>query len=200
MTGLKILAGVLFVLFLLAMIRAGGSIEYSAAGVEIQLRVGVIRIHIYPRKEKEDRKKGKKKTAKEESDRPKAGGSLKQLKRYLPLIGQAAGELKRKIRIDSLDLDLIAGGSDAAGTAMLFGYSNMAIGMLWPIFEQNFHVKEHRFRMAADFSAETTTVYAYVTFSARIGQLLCFSVRYGWKFIKLYLKERKNVKSKKEAI
>lgn len=201
MTGLRFLAGIIMVLFLLALLRVGGSVEYSREGLEIKVRLWMIWVQIYPLKKKNKRAGEKSKQEKiERADEKKKGGALKQVKEYLPLAGEAAGELKRKIRIDSLRLDLVAGAADVAGAAMLFGGSNMALGMLWPIFEQNFLVREHRFRTAVDFEAESPTIYVYLAFSARVGQLIGFCVRFGWKFLKLLLKDRKRIKTQKEAI
>lgn len=201
MTGLRFLAGIIMVLFLLALLRVGGSVEYSCEGLEVKVRLWMIWVQIYPLKKKN---KGAGKKSKQEkierADEKEKGGALKQVKEYLPLAGEAAGELKRKIRIDSLRLDLVAGAADVAGAAMLFGGSNMALGMLWPIFEQNFLVREHRFRTAVDFEAESPTIYVYLAFSARVGQLIGFCVRFGWKFLKLLLKDRKRIKTQKEAI
>ena len=120
------------------------------------------------------------------------------MREYLPLICEAAGELKRRIRIDELLLDYtLAGKSDAAAAAMSFGYSNAAAGIILALFEQNFEVKERRVRTAVDFNADDPKIYLYAVVSARLGQLLSFALRFGWKFLMIY---RKTKNPKKEAI
>lgn len=206
MTALKILLGILLILFLLGWIRAGGSAEYSQEGLLVRVRVGAVWIQVFPVKEKTGEKKPKKekkeKTPKEPE--PKKGGRLAMVKELLPMACEAAGELKRRIRIDKLLLDFVSGGSNAANTAMIFGYSNAAVGMLLPLFEHNFNVKERRVRTAMDFTAKEPTVYIYAAFSGRIGQLVNFALRFGWKFLRVYLrnKNRQEVQqnAKKEAI
>ena len=222
MTWLAVAAGVILLLWLLGRIRLGADAEYSDQGLAARLRIGKIYIQLYPAKKKKKRAKkeekkpsskerppeqtgskgGKEpsskssppKTGDEKEKKPK-GGQLGPIRQYLPLVGQAAGELKRKIRIDRLDIDFIAGGDDPVAAAMSFGYSNAAMGMIWPIFAQNFQVKEHRLRTACDFGAPAPTVYLFAALSLRLGQLVSFALRFGWKFLKIYL----NNKTKKEA-
>lgn len=194
MTGLKLLAGVALGLFLLGLIRLGGAAEYSEEGLSVKFRIGQLRFRVFPVREKKEKKapkkKKKKKPQEEKAPKAKRGGPLELVKRYLPLICEAAGELKRKIRIDQLYLDLVIASGSASGTAMAFGYSNMALGMIWPLIEQNFDVRDPRIRTGADFSAQSTWVYINAAFSARLGQLVSFALRFGWKFLRIYLKNQ----------
>ena len=67
-----------------------------------------------------------------------------------------------------------------------FGYANMALGMLLPIFEQNFVVKDHQVRTSVDFSLQSPVIYLSVAISIRIGQLVSFALRLLWCFFRLY--------------
>lgn len=231
MTALKVVLILLLVLFLLGRIRLGGAAEYSADGFRVWARVGALRVKVFPmkplteeeRRAKEEKKAAKKtkqeakkaaKKAKEESQKAKSGqtdepqqqpskvgGTLKLVKQYLPLVGEAAGGLKRRTRVDRLNVDFVAaGGDDPASAAMSFGYSSATYSIIWPIFEQNFTVKEHRFRTAVDFQAKEPLVYIYAAFSARLGQLVSFALILGWKFLKLYQSGKKSAIKQKEAI
>lgn len=203
MTALKVIVVVLLLLFLLGLVRVGGAGEYSAGGVLAWVWVGPFRVRVFPLKEK---KKKKPKKAKEgppkpegtAEEAPKKGGALEQARQYLPLVCEAAGELKRRIRIDRLLLDYMAPGKeDAASAAMNFGLTNAAVGIILSLFEQNFDVKDRRVRTAVDFNAESPTLYVYAAISARLGQLCAFALRFGWKFFKVY---RQTKNPKKEAI
>ena len=205
MTLLKILVGILLLLFLLGRIRVGGEAEYSEKGLLVKARVGVLRLQVFPLKREKKKKKEKKtsgqqeeKAAEKKSEpvpEKKKGGPIELVKRYLPLACEAAGEMKRKIRIDKLYLDLTVASGDAAGTAMAYGYANMALGMLWPMMEQNFEVRDPRLHTSLDFTARSATVYIDAAFSARLGQLVSFGLRFGWKFLHIYLKTRPRTKS-----
>lgn len=212
MTAWKILAGLLIAFFLLGRIRVGGEAEYGEMGLLVQIRAGFLRFQIFPREKKKEteeapspkkKKKpaGEKKATSQETEAApaeKKGGPLELVKRYLPLVCQAAGELKRRIRIDRLYLDLTVASGDAAGTAMAYGYANMAMGMIWPMIEQNFEVKDPRLHTGLDFTARSTAVYLNAAFSARLGQLVSFGLRFGWKGLRIYM--RSHAKSQKEAI
>lgn len=203
MTALKVAAVVVLVLFLLGSIRVGGGGEYSADGAQAWVKVGPFHIRVFPLREKKERSKKKKaekaqpKPKKEPEEKPKQGGTFVLIKEYLPLICEAAGVLKRHIRIDELMLDYtLAGKEDAAAAAMNFGYSNAAVGMILALFEQNFDVKTRRVRTAVDFNADSPKIYVYAAISAQLGQLVSFALRFGWKFL-MYQKTKN---PKKEAI
>ncbi len=201
MTWLLILAGVILLFLLLGMLRLGAQVEYSAQGLFAKLRVGALRFQLYPGKRKKKEPKENQDEQPPAEAAPKAaGGKLEPVRRYLPLIGEAAGELKRKICIDCLKIDLTVSGSDPSAAAMAFGFSNAALGMIWPVFEQNFQVKEHRLRTGVDFDAQAPVIYVFAAASLRLGQLVSFAIRFGWKFLKIYLAARKSDKTQKEAI
>jgi hypothetical protein len=203
MTGWIIFACIVLVLFLISLIRVGGLAQYSAEGLLAQVKAGPLRITVYPVKPKAPKKK-KEKTkivGKEPEEEPsKPGGSVAVLKRYLPLAAEAAGQFKRKVRIDRLYLDFIAASSDAASTALTFGRANAAIGMILPLFEHNFHVKERRIRTAADFNADKSTVFVHAELSLTIGQMGVLGVRLFIRFLKITLKARAAQKTEKEAV
>jgi len=206
MTALKVLGVLICVCFLLGLIRVGGIVEYSAEGLHVWIRAGAFRIHVFPfpkkakksKKEKEPKKPKKKKPKKEpEEVQPKSGGPWDLVKRFLPLVGEAAGVLKRRIRIDDLELFFTSGGRNAAQTAMMFGYSNMAVGMIWPVFENNFDIKDYRIRTAVDFTIPAPVIWIRAALSIRIGQVVSFAVIYGIKFFRAYLAGKKAGKTQK---
>ena len=195
MTGLKILAGVLFCLFLLGLVRLGAGVKYSDDGLFLRLRFGLFQFQVYPlkstkKKKPEKSQKEKPKKEKQEKAEKEKGGSLELVKQILPLVCQAAGELKRKIRIDTLWLELTVAADNAASAAMGYGYANMALGMLWPLLEQNFEIKDPRISTQVNFQTDAPTIYINAALSLRLGQLVSFSLRFGWKFLRLYLRTR----------
>lgn len=208
MNGWLICLLVLLGLWLLGSIRLGGDVEYSQGGVVIRVRVGPVPVQIYPGKQKAEpgdrggafsfirKKKGKSDLA----DTPKAGGSVERFKRYFSLGCEAAGALKRRIRVDALRLDLLVAGEDPAKAALLFGRANGALGMLWPVLEQNFDVRDHQFRVGINFQQQKPSIYGFAAFSAPLRRLLSFAIRYGIKFLQLQKDLNRSAVTKKEAI
>lgn len=207
MTVLKVLLVIALILFLLGLIRVGGEAEYSAEGFWAKIRVGKLKFQVFPfppkKKKETDGEKGSKtpkmkvKTPENEvKTEAKKGGAIDLVKTALPLVGEAVQGLKRRIRIDRLELSYTAGGAnDAAGAAIAFGYANAAIGVLFPFFEENFELKDYHFRTDLDFNAKSPVIYLHIAFSGRIGSLLFFVVRLALKFLTTYLRQRKEVKS-----
>ena len=196
MTVWVVLGAIAAALVLLSLVRVGGTVEYSRSGVLIRLRAGPLRIRVYPPRPKkadgqEKPKRVKKKPKpEEEQPEPKPGGQLGPLKAILPLVADAAGQLRRKVRVDRLLLDV---------TALAFGGVNAAIGMIWPLLENNFNIGDRRIRTRVDFNLTEPEIYLYGSFSLRLGQAAALALRLGIRFLKLW-SGRNQEQTKKEAV
>ena len=190
MKAILILGAVLLALgALLRLVRLGALAEYSAAGLRLKLKVGPLRLMLYPRKPKRPRRKAGKSSRREKKreERPQpelGGGPLALVKRFLPLIAEAAG------RIDVFQLEVTAAAPDPAAAALCFGGVNAFIGMIWPLVEQNFNVKERRLRTRVDFDAEQPSVYLYAAATLTAGQALALGLRLTTRFLAEFSKYR----------
>ena len=108
------------------------------------------------------------------------------VKKFLPLIAEAAGRMKRKIRIDVLRLDLTVAAADPAAAAMAFGGANAFLGMIWPLIEQNFNVQQRCIRTKADFQAQRPTVVLFAQLTLSIGTALHMGIRLTVRFLRLF--------------
>lgn len=205
MTVWIVLGAIVAALVLLYLIRVGGTVEYSRSGTLVHLRAGPLRIQVYPpkprKKSGEKKPKRAKKGAKpqEEQPEPKPGGQLDTLKTMLPLVADAAGQLRRKVRVDKLLLDVTAAAPDPAMAALGFGGVNAAIGMIWPLLENNFNIGDRRIRTKVDFNLTEPEAYLYASFSLRVGQAVVLALTLGMKFLKLW-SGRNQEQTKKEAV
>lgn len=195
MTFWKVLLVILLAIWLLSRIRVGGRVRYGRDGLFAALLVGPVRIQLLPvRKKPAKRKKKRKKPEKPEKPKPEAEetpGTLGRLMELLPVAAEAAGALKRKIRIDDLKLDLIWGGTDAAAIALGYGKANAAVGMIWPLFDHNFKVKRHEFRIALDYERREPGAELEAAVTMTLGQITALSVRYGVKALRVWIKSGK---------
>ena len=207
MTVWIVLGAIVAVLVLISLIRVGGTVEYSRSGTLVHLRAGPLRIQVYPPKPKKKSgekkpKRAKKKNPKpqkEEQPEPKLGGQLDTLKAMLPLVADAAGQLRRKVRVDKLLLDVTAAAPDPAMAALSFGGVNAAIGMIWPLLENNFNIGDRRIRIKVDFNLTEPEAYLYASISLRVGQAVALALRLGIRFLKLW-SGRNQEQTKKEAV
>lgn len=167
---------ILAALLLLGQIRFGAQVLYSSAGVKLKLKIGPVKITLLPQKEKK-RPEKKPKKPKKAAEGPPLGPEeiIALVKQALPVALEAAGRLKRKIRVDRLYLDVAVGGEDPAAAATAYGGLNAAIGMIWPLVEQNLHVKDRRIRTRADFLETRTRVDLDAAATLTVGQALALA-------------------------
>ena len=118
----------------------------------------------------------------------------------LPVVGQACGALKRKIRIDELKLKLIWGGSDPAAIALGYGQANAVLGMLWPVFDNNFKVMRSDFQIGMDYGRTRPAVELEVAATFTVGQITALSVHYGVKTLITWVKSGRTAGKRQEAM
>ena len=200
MTFFKVLLVLLLVCFLLSRIRLGGIAEYKETVFSLCVIAGPVKINLFPGEKKESEKKAKKPPKEKKTKKAKADGgtAAEKPKRKLPAVGdlillglEAAGQLKRKIRIDDLTLHLTWAADDPADTAVGFGKANALMGMIWPLIDNNFHVKKHDLGVAVDFDRKSPDIFARGRLTMTVGQLISLGVRYGIKFLLLWSRSGK---------
>ena len=169
---------VIAVLILVALLRIGLNIEYGNEGFIVKVKVGPFLLRVIPKKRKKPRparrskdkpekKRKKKKRAgaerkekdKDKETKQKKPGGLAELEQMLPMIKKALGRFRRRFLIKRLTVIFTAAGSDASATAAMYGYANVAIGMLDPILDNAFRIRRRDFRTYVDFIAQKPTVY-----------------------------------------
>lgn len=204
MTALVVIGCILVALVLLSLVRVGGIAEYSVDGLTAKAKIGPFRVTLYPATVKEKKKKRKKKKEAGEKKLEEAparpGGSLEMLRGYLPMLTDAAGRLRRKIRVDKVYLDFIAAATDPAMAAMEYGYANTVVGMIWPLLENNFIIKDRRIRTAVSFTAVKPTVYVYAALSLTIGQAAALGLRLAAQFLNISSRMKAKQNKEKEAV
>lgn len=196
MRALIIIGCIVLLLLLIGQIRVGALVAYSEAGFFVKIKAGPVCMQILPAKKvkEEKTKQPKKQPAKEKEDaapQRKIKDTLTLAMRFIPLLGEAAGRLKRKICIDWLFLHVIWGAADPASAAMGFGAGNAVIGILWPILEHNFKVKTHDLRVDVDFERAKPAFNADAQATLTIGQVLTLGVVLGFKALKIFLGYRR---------
>lgn len=190
------------ILALIAMIPVGISGIYDADGPLLCLIIGPIRLLLYPRKPKDKpkhtkSKKGKKRAAAQgtsQSMKKKKGGSVSEFKPIIELVLDFLGALRRKLRVDVLELKLVLAGDDPCDLAINYGKAWAALGNLMPQLERIFVIKKRDLEVECDFNSEKTLVTARLDFTIAVGRLLALAVCYGSRVLRDFLKLMKNSK------
>ncbi len=210
MRALYILAAVILVLFLVGQVRVGGRAEFNAGGFFLWIKLGRFHIKLLPAKPREKKpEKPQKPRKKKEPRKPKkekepatlpekVGGALEYAQTLLPVVLEAARGMWRGLRVDVLELELTAGGSDPADTAMLYGQANAVLGALWYPLTKAFHVKDGTARVKLDFDAPGMTVYGTAALSIKIGTAVWIGLRAGVKALFGALAAKKRLKLKRQ--
>ena len=181
---MKVLLAILVILALILLLRVGVIAEYSEAGVEVALKVGPFSIGIIPGKEKDSGKPKKK----EEKEKPKRGGSFDM---FMELISQALdmlGSFRRKLLIKDLRLHYVSASDSPYSAAMNFGYASAAVGMVLPLIENAFNLKNRDITTDVSFTEKSSTIYAKANVSIIIYQALYIALSHGLKMLKTYSK------------
>lgn len=188
--GWLIALGVLILLLLLPM---GISGIYDSTGPLVRLIVGPVRLTLYPRKKKrkkaaaeqtEDKTSGKA----ENKQADKQGGSIKDFQPLLQLVFDFLGDLRRKLRVDRLEMKLILAGGDPCDLALNYGKAWAALGNLMPRLEELFVIKKRDLEVECDFTSDQTRIYARLDLTITLGRILQLAVWHGFRLLREYLK------------
>ena len=187
----------LAVIVILAVLPLGASVIYEASGFGAWVLAGPVRIRIYPFKQKEKKGKKPKKPKKEKAapkqpaaktaPKPGQGGSWKD---FLPLVQVGLdflGDLRRKLRVKDLELELTMAGDDPCDLAVNYGRANAAMGSLLAGLDRAFVIRHRSVHIGCDFAADEMTVYARLDLTLTLGRALSLLVRYGIRGLRTYL-------------
>lgn len=203
------------ILFLLAILPLGVSVQYDSDGAVVRVIAGPLKIKVFPlpKKPKKEKKQKKEKTPKQpENTQPqmpknpeppkqkkakpekKTGGSWTD---FLPLVKEVfrfLGDFRRKLRVDYLHLRLIMAADDPCDLAVNYGRAWAAVGNLMPQLERLFVINKRDVEVECDFTASETLVIARLDITITLGRLLAAVVVFGVRALTKFLKIQKKRK------
>ncbi|MDP4109179.1 MAG: DUF2953 domain-containing protein [Bacillota bacterium] len=100
---------------------------------------------------------------------------------------KSAGRTLKSVLVERFNFSLTVASDDPAKTGILFGTASAGVGMLLPLFEDLFRVKERTVNVFVDFSKDTPSLAADALIAAipaqilLIGILLIFHLPVKWK-------------------
>ena len=209
------------ILFLLAILPLGVSVKYNADGPLVRVIAGPVKITVFPlpKKEKKDKKPKKEKAEnsvpkpaeevtpppaqprssvapepKKKPEKKEQGGSWTD---FLPLVKVALDfltGLRRKLRVNVLELKLIMAGGDPCNLAVNYGRAWAALGNLMPHLDRLFVIKKRDVEVECDFTASKTLVIARLDITLTLGRLLALVVVIAIRALKIFLQIKKKRK------
>lgn len=207
---LWILLIIALLLALLCWTRVGVRAAFSGGVFRLDVKIGLLRLHILPAKPKKARAEKKKKKPKEPKKKPKkekpkrsiAFEDIKDaLRTLLPALGRALGRLGRGIQFKPLRLSVVLGGQeDPAASAQLYGEVQAAVWGGMPQLERLVDVRDSYIHTDVDFTAPDTAVEGEVGVTFRIGTLIAVGVCLAIPALGWFLRWRKRSKARLKAI
>ncbi len=209
MLWLKIVLGIVLVLALLlwlCLTRVGIYAAYDGAAIKLDVKIGLLTLHVLPQKEKPKKEKRpkKEKKSKKSAETPEAEKSQKSrppvkfvdiqdaIRTLWPPLKRALNRTRRGIRIDPLRLSLTLGGQlDPASSAAQYGYLQTVIWTGMPVLEKLLDIREPSLHTGIDFEACVPAAEGEVGICIRIGTLLGAGLGIGFPALRWFLKIRK---------
>lgn len=199
-----ILGGLAVLIVLLCLTRVGALVVLKDGSATVDVKISVLRIRVYPKKENPEKEKKEKKNpeGKEKKSFPKP--ALEEIKDAVstlwPPLKKAIGRIRRGIRISPMDVSLTLGGlDDPAKTSELYGYLHSGMWSVMPVLEEGLDIPDPHIHIGIDFNTEKTAVEGNLGITARIGTLLTAGLCVGIPALRWFLKYRKNVKKQTPA-
>lgn len=176
------------VIILLGFLPVGICAVYGENGASVKLIFGPVRVLLYPRKPK-GQKKPRQKKEPDEVLKPatgkKAGGKLAD---FLPLVDVVLEFLKdfhRCLRVQFLEMKLLLAGGDPSSLAINYGRAWAALGNLLPIVEQLITIRKRDLDISCDFVEKETKIYVRADLTLRLGSLLRIAL---WRGLRILFK------------
>lgn len=195
MLWLYILLGILLVIFLLLLMTVKLKASYNE-DFRCSLKIGFVKIQLYPQKPKKKKKKKKQKKADEEQKGEKKKENLikeKGISWLFDLIKKiadlAVGALKdffRHIIVKKLMLSVSIAGKDAADTAVKYGYCCSAVYPAFGIIVGAVKCKSYGVDISPNFEEKAkSAVNMELEAKIKILWLLALVLKHGYKGLKL---------------
>lgn len=187
----------LAVIVLLAFLPIGIRLSYDEAGGFVWLKIGFIKLKLYPQdktgKAKEDRKQsdnhGKK------GEKKAKDGSLTDFLPIVRVVLDFLSDFRRRLWVQNLRFQLVLAADDPCDLAVHYGEAWAAVGGLFPLLEQYVKIKKRNIEVLCDFTAEQTKVVAYADIRITLGRFLQVALRHGLRGFKEYQKLSKKIKA-----
>ncbi len=193
MTGVWIALSLVLVLLLLGQLRVGAIVEYGQDGLGVRLRLGPVRIGVFPVKPGKKSKEKTKKTKPAKEKKP-LGGRVKPLVQLLPAALDTVKKLFGQLRADKLELLLTISCPDPADTAIRYGQANALLASLWGPLTQALEVQDGHAHVELDYEQGQTSAYVYLSLYLKLWQLLTLAVVFGGKVLFVLIKNRSAVR------
>ena len=188
MTGWLIALGIVLVIILIPLLPVGMLVIYNKEGLQLFVHIWFLKfpLDIFKSTNKDEGKTSESESGlKKFTSRAKKAITDKEsgkISEFMPLLDAALkllADLRRKIYVKNLSLNLILGGEDACELALNYGRAWAAVGNLIPLLEQILKIKKRDVQVNCDFTSASTKIYARIQISISLWRLIHLVAKYG---------------------
>lgn len=186
MTALYIVLGILALIVIAGLLRLGAHFEYSQNGLLLIVKVGFIKIQVFPETKEKKRKKKKPSPEKEKrTPRPKRGigETVKRVKAVIPTAVQALNRLRHRLKVKKLTVIYTIASDDPADTAIKYGRVTAATGWLMPALNSVFNIKRCLVSTETDFVNTEDRIYICADMSIAVWEVIYILLKLDFKAI-----------------
>ena len=181
---------VLLIVAALLLMPVGIDAEYAERRAVVRAKVGPVGLPVltFPKTEEEKAKQKKR------PKKPKEKKKKWDRERIVVLIRlglRALERLRRRLRVDELQLHLLVSTSDPYRTAMLYGSLNAAVYALLPALTQAVELRNQDIQIDVDFDRGQMEAYGRLLLRIYVGQLLVVGAAFGLGFLRWKLEKRR---------
>ena len=210
MVGWYILGGILLLLVVVWLLRVGVDVRFGDE-LRVAVKIGPAKITVLPQQEKKKKpkkekpqkeKKTEKKPA-EKKGKKKSPFTFSDIRSAVPVLFEALkkalGKIRRRMRIDPLDVCVIFAGDDPAKVAETYGWANSAMWTMMPQLERLLQIPDPHIHLGVDYERYDLHAEGRVGVTFRVGDLIVIGLTLAIPALKWYLGWRKEVKRREEA-
>lgn len=209
MIGWYILGGIVLLLVAVWLLRVGVDIRFGDA-LCVTAKIGPVKIAVLPKPEKPEKEKKKKakekksteKTA-EKKEKKKFPFSFSDIRSAAPVLfaalKKALGKIRRRMKIDPLDVCVIFAGEDPAKVAEMYGWANSAMWTAMPQLERLLRIPDPHIHLGVDYERYDLRAEGRVGVRFRLGDLIVIVLTLAIPVLKWYLDWRKGQKKPEET-
>ena len=192
------------------LLRVGVDVRFGDE-LRVAVKIGPAKITVLPQQEKKKKpkkekpqkeKKTEKKPA-EKKARKKSPFTFSDIRSAVPVLFEALtkalGKIRRRMRVDPLDICVIFAGDDPAKVAEMYGWANSAMWAMMPQMERLLQIPDPHIHLGVDYEQRTIAAEGRLGVSFRVGDLIVIALTLAIPALKWYLGWRKEVRRREEA-
>ena len=208
MIGWYILGGIVLLLLAIWLLRVSVEIAFGQE-LRVTAKIGPKKLTLLPKPEKRERapKKKKKKAPAaekkaEDKGKKKFPFTFEDIRSAAPVVFEALQKalrkIRRRMRVDPLDISITFAGDDPAKVAEMYGWANTAMWTMMPPLEQLIHIPDPHIHLGVDYNSFRITAEGRVGVRFRVGDLIVIALTLAVPVLKWYMNRRKKAAPQKE--